>query len=166
MAAYCTEGDLLTGNIPTPEWMDEASYIQAAADEINAALAMRYVVPVVVTAVPQYAATPLFLKGINAKLASGRIITAAAASAEQTEVQAYGLYLITQALEQLRTITDGSYILPGAPQTSQPGTDTAPVLVTNVDPESFVEGFYNRVAGYPPLPGQGNPLVAYYQNPS
>ena len=152
MAAYCEEVDLLTGNIPTHEWMDIPQYIQAAADEINAALAMRYVVPVVVSGVPQYAATPLFLKGINAKLASGRIITAAATSAEQTEVHAYGLYLIKEALEQLKTITCGDYVLPGAPQTQQPGTDTSPVLISNVDPESQVEAFYSRVSGYPPLP--------------
>ncbi len=157
MAAYCEESDLLTGNIPTHEYIDQPSYIQMAANEIDAALAMRYLVPVVVPALPMYAATPLMLKTINLKLASGRIITAAASSAEQTEVHAYGLMLIREALEQLRMISTGDYILPGAPQVTMPGTATKPVMVTNVDPESQVEAFYDRVVGYPRIPAEPRP---------
>lgn len=163
MAAYCTVDDLLTGNIPSHDYIDELAFVNNAADEINAALATMYVIPVVVTAIAQYAATPLILKSINAKLASGRIIMAAAASAEQTEVQAYALYLVTQALEQLKQITDGSYVLPGAPQVIAPGSDTAPVLVSNVDAESQVEAFYGRVSGYPPLPGAAYPYWPWVQ---
>ena len=163
MVAYCTIADLLTGSIPSGTYIDEAQYIQAAADEIDSALAMRYIVPVVVPAIPQYAATTLLLKGINAKLASGRIITASAATGSQTETHAYGLFLIQQALEQLKMLTSGEYVLPGAPTATQPGNDTVPVLISNVDAESQVEAFYNRVTGYPPLPGGDYPWAPYFR---
>jgi len=165
MAAYCTQADLLTGSIPASSYIDVDRYIQSAADEIDSALAMRYIVPVVVPAIPQYAATTLVLKGINQRLASGRIITAAAATGSQTETHAYGLYLIEQALQQLKALIDGSYILPGAPTVNQPGSDTVPVLITNVDSESQVEAFYQRVTGYPPLPGGDVPWAAYWRVP-
>ena len=149
--AYCEAENLMIGDIVVtgPE---KTLYINDAADEMDSYLGTRYVTPIVLdssndaTNPPQRAAR-LALKRINAQLASGRIITSKATGGEDTDVHAYGLMLISNALAAIEAIRSGEVILPGGevlPGVVTPGSGTSATapLVANGDPYSQVDAFY------------------------
>ena len=165
--AYCQTGDLLNGSIPLPSNIDPQKIIQDAADEIDSKIGYRYVTPIDLTEIDptKDAAVDgglkvsrpvrLSLKRINAALATGRIILAVASPQEQAALHAYGLSLVNEAamaLEMIRTgqvDLDGVDVIPNeAPQVSGP-------QISNLDPESNVEAFYNRIAAPPSGYGYG-----------
>lgn len=146
---YCVEADLLLGEIPTPSYMDVDKYIVNAGEEVDVALGQLYETPIVVTGIPAYKPTTLFLKQVTSKLATGRIIMAAATGKQDIEVNAYGLYLIEEAWAAIKNVIDGNYVLPGATQIVAPASDTGGVRVKNVDAVSQVEGFYDQLQAQP-----------------
>lgn len=146
--AYSTTADLLTGNIPLPSYLDPQKFINDAADEIDSRIGFTYQTPVDIEA-PTNVTRPviLFLKRISNWLASGRLLLAAAASAEDTQLHAYAYSLVRDAETGLQAIVDGDIVLEGA-ALANGGSSTvvtnAP-LISNGDTESLVDAFYSRV---------------------
>lgn len=148
---YCTVADLLIGDIQTSAQLDPQKYVNDAADEIDSKIGFRYTTPIQ----PESAGTPrpvvLLLKRLNAHLATGRLILAATISANQEELNAYGASLVEDVQLVLAAISGGDQRLPGAELL--PGTTATdpllatPILLSNLDAESGVEGFYTAVAG-------------------
>lgn len=146
---YCVQADLLLGEIPTPSYMDVLKYIDNASEEVDVALGQLYTTPIEVVEIAQNKPTTLFLKQVTAKLATGRIIMAAATGKQDIEVNAYGKYLIDEAWGAIANVLSGNYVLPGATQIDAPASDVGGVRLKNVDAISQVEGFYNQVQAQP-----------------
>ena len=118
--------------------------IAKAADEINGQLGQVYVLPIVLDPlVPGQAADRLLLKVINSELATGSIILAAAGGGNDTQLQAYGSYLVRHARALLQKIISGDIQIDGA---ELKGGDIrvarGPVMVSK-DPVSMVDAFYD-----------------------
>jgi phage gp36-like protein len=156
--AYSAVDDLLLGNIPLPPGDKAKRAVDRAADEIDAALGTRYVVPIRPLGQQQRQVLALMLT-INNWLASGRLIEELTASSQTVELHAYARQLINEALKALSSILSGEIILPGVPPVG--GTDdnisvqTGPFVV-NVDPSSQTNWYYEQI---------DNPLYCV-QNPS
>lgn len=143
MAAYCTEDDLLTGKMPLPPSINAQQRIRDAADEINSKIGFVYQIPVVFE--PNSPAVgALLLKRANAHLASGRIIMAMDAGGQNNSLHRYGSYLIRQAELIIDGIVNGTTPLEGAPPAGGWVDTQRGPLISNVDKESKVEGFYDR----------------------
>ena len=147
--AYCTADDLLVGNIPLPAYLDVNAVIEDAADEIDSKIGWRYVTPIDISEPgPLVRPARLMLKRINAALATGRLILAVASPEEKNNLHAYGWSLVREANGAINVIADGTVPLEGATLVD-PAIDDEPVavpLINNLDSESQVEAFYDRVA--------------------
>jgi hypothetical protein len=148
MAAYSTVGDLLTGNVPTPVALDPQKFVNDATDEIDSKIGFLYVTPldiVAPTSIPRPAC--LLIKRINNFLASGRLLLAAAAGQEDSQIHAYGWSLIKEATTALDQIATGQIPIEGAVKqdTGDEAAVTA-IILNNLDEESAVEAFYSRIA--------------------
>lgn len=152
---YSTVADLLTGNIPTPAYMSPEKYVADAADEIDSVIGFVYKTPVEMADVDATRPARLLLKRINNFLASGRILMAAASAQEDNQVHAYAARLIREATDSLKLIASGQILLEGAEALPQSDSPKMAPLIANVDPESNVEAFYDRVA---------NPSYLSYNN--
>lgn len=159
MASYAEKTDLRLGNIPLPADSVTTRALQQAADEINSALGMRYVTPIVATGPTAQAVTPL-IKNINVWLATGRLIEELTASTEDAQVHAYARSMITEAQAVIKLIVTGELVLDGVPPISTGATSgTGPMLV-NQDAASNVDVFYGTLSN--PVKGvQDNPLHNY-----
>lgn len=157
--AYCMVADLLLGNIPTPAYIDKQKSVDAAAEEMDSYLAMQYVTPISQQIIdnPVNRRTMLVLKRINAHLATGRIITAAAAGAEDSEIHAYGKMMLDQALSALAQLATGTPSLDGAtPVDNNKDEANNRPSVVNGDPYSQVDAFYDiATPGSMMAPGGG-----------
>lgn len=145
--AYSSSNDLLNGNIPLPGYLDKEKFVTDAADEIDSKIGHLYETPVDVSetsTVPRW--TRLLLKRINNHLASGRLLMAADAGGEDDRVHAYALFLIQEATAALDQIASGEIKLTGVPgpggQSSEAITS---IILNNLDEESNVEAFYDRI---------------------
>lgn len=154
--AYCETSDLVLGGIPLPAPTTAATYVNAAADEIDSYLAALYVTPITVSMVPdsdpptsvepRARQTILTLKRINSHLASGRLITSLASGGEDTDVHAYGLMLIREALAALNQLKTGTPDMYGATKIPVTNESALRGQTFNVDPYSQVESFYGMTA--------------------
>lgn len=146
--AYCQTKDLLSGEIPLPSYVNTQQWIDNSADEIDAILGMRYATPIELSEnVPEQRAGAKLLKIINARLATGRIIMAAAAGGEDDKVHAYASFLIRDALSTLRSLAKGEPPLPGAtenPTDQVDATASAPVVHEHEN-RSRVDEFYSLI---------------------
>ena len=112
--AYCISADLPLGQLAArlPTEISVNTYMNAAADHIDARLGFRYVTPFDVEGT---GSLPLhqvkLLKGINAKRAAGQIILAATMATEDSVLQQYGLWLIQEADIELQAIISGDIML-------------------------------------------------------
>lgn len=148
MVAYSTTSDLLTGNIPVPAAFSPQKFVDDAADEIDSKIGFLYVTPVDVTQTSTVTRPArLLLKRINNFLATGRLLLAAAAGQEDTQLHAYGLSLIQEANTALNQIASGQIPIEGGTlvDTGDEAAFTG-IIIDNLDPESSVEAFYDRIA--------------------
>lgn len=149
---YCTSADLLTGDIPVVgrAGLDRAKFIQDAMDEIDSQIGLIYVTPVnssSTSTVPR--PVLLLLKRLNAHLATGRLIMAADAAGQRSEIHAYGRSLVREVHASLRQIADGTIELPIEKlPTEVPSEHQAGPLIFNVDPVSQVESFYGAITSF------------------
>lgn len=145
---YCTTEDLLVGKIPLPGYLDPQKFVDDAGDEIDTKIGLLYKTPIDVSGTsPVTRVVKLLLKRINAHLASGRLLLSVAAPEEQRQLHAYAWSLVKEANAALDLIASGEYPLDGAEPVE--GTDQVPVampMVANLDPESSVESFYDKIA--------------------
>lgn len=164
MAAYCLSTDLVLGGIPVPTGIDKDKIVADAADEIDSKIGMRYVTPIDVSGsslVPR--PVKLLLKRINVALASGRLILAADSNGEDQQLHAYGLSLISEANAALEAIASGEIILAGVDAAPEYSPVVSTPQIDNLDPESNVEAFYNRIAA-PGYVFSGFPYTERYGN--
>lgn len=151
---YSAVSDMLTGDIPLSQGSDAVRYVNDAADEIDSKIGHVYSTPVDIgeaSAVSRPAR--LLIKRISNFLATGRYLMALHANNQKLEVNAYAERLIREATDSLDMIASGSIILDGAPtETGDPLPVSVP-QISNLDPESNVEAFYDRIAMAPPYPG-------------
>jgi hypothetical protein len=152
MSYYCEVGDLLLGNLQgrLPSQIDPAEFVKHAAEEMDSKIGFVYVTPINVDPEPDppLVALPvpqvLLLKHVCAKLASGRIILAAAIGHEDSTVHQYGLYLVREAEVTLMAIANQEVNL-AAPTVDSEGNPDEPVdPPTSIDPMAFVPGGKNR----------------------
>ena len=155
--AYSGEDDLLIGDLALSPVLDKGKFIDEAAEEIDAKLGFVYKLPLTGLAVHE----ALLLKGINNKLASGRLIMAVAVGGEDTAVHAYALRLVTEATQELLAIANGAVDLTAerADPTTEEGRGATTPSVTNLDGESGVEAFYKQVMGGTPWTWQPGPVL-------
>lgn len=146
--AYCEPTDLLLGDIPLPAYVSAQDAVNDAADEIDSRIGFVYETPIDMTdpgPVPRPAR--LLLKRINAHLATGRLILKLAASGEDDRLHAYGWQLIKDAMTSLDMIANGEIVIVGAtPINADDEARTTAIIVENLDDESQVEAFYDRIA--------------------
>lgn len=167
--AYCSKTDLLTGDIPLAgKYGDGTSFVNLAADEIDAQIGHIYVTPVVFDeSDPQKAAkvrpAKLLLKKINTLLASGRIILDQAAGGEDDNLHAYGKSMVDEALVLLSGLMAGKIVLTDAPIIEGTETKANGPSIAQADPYSLVEGFYVRygLGASVVVPGLPAPMRAY-----
>lgn len=146
---YCDVEDLLLGDLILPPEISKGGYIQAAANEIDARIGSLYKVPVIIDPdkIEQFKATIIFLQSVNARLASGRILMAAAATLELNVVHAYARNLVDSALSDLEQIKERKIILQGASPNENPAETyvSSRVYGYTQDPLSAVDQFYDLV---------------------
>lgn len=161
--AYCEDTDLLVGGIPMPAYLNAEKFVDDAADEIDSYLGRLYVTPISVEAnTPQVRPTRLLLKRINSHLATGRLIQAADASGQNKQLHAYATSLIAGAILALQQLVEGSPLEGATPLPSTEDPDANAVtgpLIRNVDAESNVEAFYDRIAAPGFSYGLGESLI-------
>lgn len=139
---YSNADDLLTGDLLISQKVDKGKFVSDAAEEIDSKLGFIYVLPLTGLELHE----TLLLKQINNKLASGRLILTLDIAGEGTVLHAYGLRLITEAMNDLMLLANGAVQL-GAPRTpletgSRPNKTPK---VFNHDEESAVDIFESAV---------------------
>ena len=153
---YCEVSDLLIGDLILPVEIDAGKYITSAAEEMDSRIGVLYTTPIEIEEADKekFRATITFLRSINARLASGRILMAAATALELTTVHAYARNLVEGALADLKLIEDRKYILQGAKENTNPPETyvSSRAYSYNQDAVSAVDGFYAAVD-----PGNGVP---------
>lgn len=141
--AYSTEDDLLVGDLALSPILDTGKFVKEAAEEMDSKLGFIYTLPLPGD-LPEY--QKLLLKGINNKLASGRLIMAVAIGGEDSTVHAYAARLVQEATQELLAIANGIVELAAdravAPADVQAGSRTP--SIKNLDSESAVEAFTNN----------------------
>lgn len=154
MVAYSTKDDLLLGQIPLPSYLDGDKFCQDASDEIDSKLGHLYVTPFDLSDTSALVRPArLLIKRINNFLASGRLILAVATPEENKNLHAYGYSLIKEATDALYSLCEAEIPLEGAvPNPNAADHTTSGPLISNLDSESQVEAYYNRIA---------NPNYAY-----
>lgn len=165
--AYCDVTDLRKGDIPLPPFMgDGSSYVNGAAEEIDAAIGHTYVTPVELDPDTNPGERPAFLllKKINWLLASGRLVLDLAAAGEDADLHAYGRHMLKEGLGLLSQVSDGEIVLTGAelvpPPEGEEGVSTGP-SIHNEDSESLVQSFYDRHNYTKPLELIATPAEPY-----
>ncbi|HEY6021687.1 MAG TPA: hypothetical protein VIY48_18015 [Candidatus Paceibacterota bacterium] len=146
MAGYCLTTDLLHGDIPLPSYIDKQVWVDKGAEEIDSKIGFRYSTPVPLTGNTVDRPAVLLLKNLNAFITTGRILMAVDASGEDTQVHAYAQKLLSEAYSTLDAIADGRIDLTGAELNTNAATKTSAIIVNNIDSESQVEAFYDRIA--------------------
>lgn len=147
---YSEKDDLLVGDMPLPAGFRPQKYVDDAADEIDSIIGFQYVTPVDVSETSLVVRpVRLLIKRIANLLATGRLIMATTVGRERQELHQYGYTLVREATAVLTQIANGEILLKGAalvdPLEDTDKQFTGP-QIANVDAESNVEAFYDRVA--------------------
>lgn len=143
--AYSVVGDLLIGDVQVGTFLSPQSFVDEAADEMNARIGMLYELPLPTT-LPTHLL--ILLKLINNRIASGRLIMAAAVGGEDRELHAYGESLVRDAYDDLKKILDGAIALDGAEKRDTGNYGHGP-SVNGGDEVSWVSVFEEWA--YPPV---------------
>lgn len=144
--AYSEVGDLLLGGMTVSLSLDKQKFVDDASDEIDSKLGFFYTLPLVGpgdTALPEH--EQKLLKLINNKLASGRIILTLAVPQEQAALHAYGLRLVTEAMNDLMLIANGQVDLTAVRVNIGETVRDNAASVYNHDAESGVDMYENAV---------------------
>lgn len=146
MVAYAIEEDLLVGSIPLPTYLDATKLLQDASDEVDSYVGSIYTTPLDLSEQsPMTRPARLLVKRITTHIATGRMILATAAAGEDDRLHQYGASLLKEGLDALKMIASGDVVLEGADKTQSAETSAHTPLIYNVDSESNVEAFYDRV---------------------
>ena len=158
---------MLIGAITISDKVNKQNFINEAADEIDSKLGFIYRLPLA----PADVVTPdgnswmelprhevLLLKTISNRLATGRLILSIDTAGEQTQLHAYGWYLVQEALAELMALANQVVDLTAVKiPLSESGQSDMTASVRNHDEESLLLGFENTVMRGEPwysIPGQ------------
>ena len=162
--AYCADTDLALGDIVLPTWLVKSQWIERAAEEIDSRLGFIYKVPLVSAGAPQTFAAlatheKALIKGINWKLATGRIILALDSGGEDVALHAYGRSLVLEAINDLMQVANGVVSFPDAALNVDSVTNGPNMTpsATNADEFSLVDAWSDTVI-------RGEPRRAYTGN--
>lgn len=148
--AYVQADTLLLGGIPERAELDMQKFVDDAADEIDSIIGYTYETPVTNQegGLPLAARSPvlLTLTRINRYLASGRYIMAVAATSEEEELNAYAKRLISEALDALKKIAEGSVPFDARKIPDGHAQDKGP-RISNAEVASNVDAFYGAYTG-------------------
>jgi hypothetical protein len=140
---YTDADALLLGDIPLPQYLDAAGYISDATDEIDSHIGFVYQTPVDVSDTSTVVRPArLLLRRICTMLASGRILLAISTPTEDTQANAYGLYLVKEATDALHKIAEGQITLDGAALVGGGTVPSTGPMQYNEDAVSAVDTFY------------------------
>lgn len=143
--AYSTKEDLRIGDIRLPARLgDGSSFVDEAADEIDAHLGHIYVTPMNIPDLPKNRPARLLLKKVNNLIASGRLILDLAASSEDDQLHAYGWSMLKEGLSILTMLQNRNILLVGASLIEDSDGQKSPTgpMIYNEDAESLVRGYY------------------------
>jgi hypothetical protein len=165
--AYCVASDLPLGQLAgrLPIEISINTYMNAAADHIDARLGHMYLTPFDVEGVDSLPSHQVkLLKGINAKRAAGQIILAATIATEDSVLQQYGLWLIQEADIELQAVQSGEVRL-AAPLVNSDGLPLDPT--TDPDdadpyartPSAYIIDQYSPVAAFEANIHQGQDVM-------
>lgn len=162
MVAYSVKEDLLLGDIPISPVMNPDKVVQDASDEIDSKLGHLFETPFDLSEDSDLARPArLLIKRINNFLATGRLILAIASPEENQTVHAYGWQLIQEANAAIAAIASGDITLEGVEIIEQENAQVSTPLISNLDEESSVEAFYDRIAN----PNYAYLTLPHYTNP-
>jgi len=157
---YSLVADMLVGTVPAPSEEVGQMYVEDAANEIDIALGLRYVTPIVVDeSIPANLITVKWLQRINNFIATARWLMAAQAGAEAEQVNAYAAQLLKEAQAALLKVTNGDIVLPGAPFIDATDVGIQGPLIGQQDIASNVDSFYTFVQRAPYLYPDPNPVM-------
>ena len=153
----------MLGDIVVGQGVDRTRFIQQAADDMDAKLGWIYELPLrrqgqtidpqapVIDPTDDWKNLPthqvLLLKGINNKLASGRLILTLDIAGEGSTLHAYGWQLVREANAELAVLSNGEVFLAAARITDDQAEhdDSRIPGISQPDSESLVLGFENTV---------------------
>lgn len=148
MVAYSSKDDLLLGSIPISSELNPDKIVQDASDEIDSKLGHIFDTPFDLNEATTDLERParLLIKRINNFLATGRLILAVASPEENQNLHAYGWQLIQEANAAIAAIISGDITLEGVTLLEKENAQVSTPLINNLDAESNVEAFYDRIA--------------------
>lgn len=139
---YSEVADLLIGDLALGPTVDPEKFVIQAGEEMDSKLGYIYELPIDFDALPTH--QQLLLKGINNKLASGRLILSIDLAEEGQHLHAYGLRLVNEATNELLMVANGTALLDATRLDPAQDRDRVP-SVKNRDAESAVDMFENHV---------------------
>lgn len=153
--AYSIVTDLLVGDVQYGSMIDPQKFVNDAAREIDSRIGMLYVLPLPLQTMPSFVTDLLAL--INNRVASGRLLMAAASASQSRELNAYGKSLVDDGYADLLKILNGEILLDGAVRRADGNQALGPAVV-NSDAVSAVDAFESFF--YPPYPHLPRPPLA------
>lgn len=147
--AYAEVDDLLIGQMTIGPGVNKQKFLDQASEEMDAKLGFIYKLPLeAIDGLTPPDELPvhekLVLKGINSKLASGRIILTLDIAEEGSTLHAYGLRLVTEAMNELLVLANAGVMLSAVRLNPVEEPDRRPA-VKNRDAESAVDQWENTV---------------------
>lgn len=148
--AYSLPTDLLIGGLAVSSKIDKQVYVDAAADEIDIVLGLRYETPVDVNDLDD--SSFKLLKKINNYLATGRLIMALSINGQEDTLNAYAMEMVRVAINDLEMLRMGAVELVGATyKDGASGNNKAPTII-NQDESSAISVFEDFAMKYHPYP--------------
>jgi hypothetical protein len=148
---YCTESDLLLGEMVIASTIPITKFLEDGANEIDSRIGRVYTTPILLADLTENGKT--ILRMANARLTSGRLLMAQAQAAQDDSLHSYAMYLLDEANEIISAIETNRTSLDGATVNPE-RVDTPAPSITNLDAASPIESFYAEFLGQPtsPLP--------------
>lgn len=141
---YSQVSDLLLGDLIISTTIDRQRYVDDAASEIDSKIGHRYTTPLTLADLADHS-RKLILK-INNHIATARLIMSTAVAAQDSSVNAYAEYLLSQAFSELAGIAMGSPSLDGATVADATFSNRGP-SATGGDAFSAIDHFYDFAMG-------------------
>lgn len=139
---YSEVGDLLLGDLVISSDVSPQKFVNDAADEMDSKIGWIYETPLILENLLRHEG--LLIKGVNNRLASGRLILTLDIAGEGTALHAYGLRLVTEANGDLLLIANGQVDL-SAPKIPVPGQNKNNTpSISSRDAASAVDAFEDR----------------------
>lgn len=156
MSGYCSDSDLVVGNLLQSDDSMKTDIIRQVSDEMDGRLGWLYETPIDLDGLRDHEAK--LLRGICRKLSLGRLIAVLAIPEEGSSLHALARQYITEGTNDLNVIANGDIVLtaprsdnegdPDSPDTGGVGAQGARTpSVSNADSESLVTAFHKQVYG-------------------